>query len=166
MENSFIMIKKEKKLAIHVITNLLLLFLCIFIILILMNKENHARQMQQVDQYSHEMALRTANHVGDVLEDKRNAIVSIAYLYGEALNDPTVNRENLKVLEQDSGFDLIRFMDAEGEDYTSDGSIANVADRDYFQRGLQGESGMTIVMESRVSGEKLVGLYAPVSFQR
>lgn len=160
------MVRREKKLIIHAITNLLFLFLCIFFIFVLSNRENHARQMQQVDQYSHEMALRTANHVGDVLEDKRNAIVSIAYLYGESLEEPTVNRENLKVLEQDSGFDLIRFMDASGDDYTSDGSIANVADREYFQSGLRGESGMAIVMDSLVNGEKLIGFYAPVSFQR
>ena len=157
--------KKEKRLMIHTTANLILMLLCIFIILILMNKENYARQLQQVDQYSHEMALRTAGHVGDVFEDKKTAIVSIAYLYGKSLETPSVNGENLAALEQNSGFELIRFIDADGEDYTSDGKIANVSDREYFKSGMQGESGLTMVMKSRVSGERLIGVYAPVSFQ-
>ena len=157
--------KREKRLMMHTTANLILMLLCIFIILILINKENYARQLQQVDQYSHEMALRTAGHVGDVFEDKKTAIVSIAYLYGKSLEAPSVNSDNLAALEQNSGFELIRFIDADGEDYTSDGKIANVSDREYFQSGMRGESGLTVVMESRVSGERLIGVYAPVSFQ-
>lgn len=158
--------KREKRLIIHAVSNLILMFVCMICIFLLANKENYARQMQQVNQYSHEMAQRTANHVGDVFEDKRSAIVSIAYLYGDSLKKPSVNRDSLKMLEVNSGFDMIRFVDADGEDYTSDGKITNISDRDYFKRGMSGESGMTLVAESRVSGEKLIGFYAPVTFQR
>ena len=56
----------------------------------------------------------------------------------------------LRQLEARSGFDRIRFVNRSGESYTSDGKIADVADRDYFIRGIAGATGRTVVVESRV----------------
>lgn len=52
----------------------------------------------------------------------------------------------LRQLEARSGFDRIRFVNRSGESYTSDGKIADVADRDYFIRGIAGATGRTVVM--------------------
>lgn len=154
----------ENKLYRHVVTNLILLFVMIVVIIYLSHRENYARQMQQVDQYVNELSGRTSQHVGDVLEDKKNAVISIAYLYGKAMDEPQLNPEYLSQLEQNSGFDVIRFVDVDGEDYNSSGVIANVKDRDYFQKGMQGESGIAYVEKSRVNNEKMMGVYAPVYY--
>lgn len=94
--------------------------------------------------------------------DKQAAITSIAYLYGEAARTSQLGQECLAALEENSGFDRIRFVNLEGESFASDGKIADVADRDYFTRGVQGESGAAVIMQSHFDGTKLIGFYAPV----
>ena len=154
----------EKKMMHHVAANIVLLIAAIFGILVLSQRENYARQMVQIGEYISELSQRTAQHTGDVFRDKKDAITSIAYLYGEALESSEVNEEYLAMLEDGSGFDRIRFVNLWGESYTSDGKIAEIADRDYYQKGIQGETGITEVMISRFDSEKLIGFYAPVYY--
>ena len=149
----------------HVAANIVLLIAAIFGILVLSQRGNYARQMVQIGEYISELSQRTAQHTGDVFRDKMDAITSIAYLYGEALESPEVNTEYLAVLEEGSGFDRIRFVNSQGESFTSDGKIAEIADRDYYQKGILGETGITKVMISRFDSEKLIGFYAPVYFE-
>lgn len=154
----------EKAMMRHVAANIVLLIAAIFGILVLSQRENYARQMVQIGEYISELSQRTAQHTGDVFRDKKDAITSIAYLYGEALESGEVNTEYLAVLEEGSGFDRIRFVNLQGESFTSDGKVAEIADRDYYLKGIQGETGITAVMISRFDSEKLIGVYAPVYF--
>lgn len=151
-----------KRLNIHMIANLILLLLGFFIVMLLSHRENYARQMQMVDQYISELSSRTSQHISDVFTDKKDAIISISYLYGKSMGESRVNLGNLEELEKTSGFDWIRYVDGNGEDYTSDGKIADVADRDYYIEGMKGNCGITNVPKSRVSGQRLIGFYAPV----
>lgn len=128
-------------------------------------RKNYSRQIEQIDTYVQVLSDKTANHVGDVFRDKKEEIISLAYLYGKAIRTSEVDAEYLAELERDSGFDRIRFVNLKGESYTSDGKIADVADRDYFQNGIKGKSGITAVMHSRFNSAKLVGFYSPVWFQ-
>ncbi|MCI5640792.1 MAG: cache domain-containing protein [Lachnospiraceae bacterium] len=81
------------------------------------------------------------------------------------MKSPQVDLESLGELEETSGFDWIRFIDREGSDYTSNGKFAEVSDREYYQEGIAGKSGICIVMKSRVNQKRLVGFYAPVYYQ-
>ena len=155
----------EKRMMRHVAANIVLLIVAIFGILLASQRENYARQMVQIKEYISELSSRTSQHISDVFRDKMDAITSIAYLYGEALESPEVNTEYLAMLEEGSGFDRIRFVNLQGESFTSDGKLAEIADRDYYQKGIQGEKGITVVMVSRFDSEKLIGFYAPVYFQ-
>lgn len=153
---------KERQLTRRTAASMVLLCLCLLVLLLFSQKENNARQMRQINEYISELSERTAQHVGDVFEDKQNAIDAIAYLYGRAVQGEMVDRTLLRELEQNSGFDMIRFVNAQGESFTSDGESADVADRDYAMMGLRGESGCTVVYDSRFSHERLLGFYAPV----
>ena len=155
----------EKRLTRHFLANIILLILAVFVILIYSGQKNYTRQMEQIDNYIRVLSNRTAKHVGDVFRDKRAAITSNAYLYGKAIRSPEVDKEYLAELERESGFDRIRFVNSNGESFASDGKIADVADRDYFQSGIKGKSGITVVMNSRFNNAKLVGFYAPVWFE-
>ena len=154
----------EKGLIRHLVMNLILLLLAVFMILVYSGQKNYKRQIKQINTYIQVLSDRTAKHVGDVFKDKKAAIISSAYLYGKAIRSPEVDQEYLAELERDSGFDRIRFVNLNGESYTSDGKIADVADRDYFQNGVKGKSGSTVVMNSRFNSAKLIGFYAPVWF--
>lgn len=126
---------------------------------------NITRNMDHIRNYTKEMATSVSQHVGDVFTDKLSSIHSIAYLYGTSISSEEVDTNVLKHLEAYSGFDTIRFMDKDGKDHTSDGVIADVADREYFQDGMKGNSGIAEVPTSRVSGRRLIGFYSPVYFQ-
>ena len=127
---------------------------------------NMNRNMEHITNYIDELSITTSEHVSDVFQDQLSEIRSVAYLYGKALDSATVNIRILNQLEVSSGFDWIRFIDIKGNDYTSTGVIADVSDRKYFELGSAGETGMTEVLESRVSGEKLVGFYSPVYYEK
>ena len=99
-----------------------------------------------------------------MFRDKSAAITSDAYLYGKAIRSPEVDKKYLAELEKESGFDRIRFVNVYGESFASDGKAADVAGRDYFQNGIKGRSGTTVVMKSNFDSAKLIGFYAPVWF--
>lgn len=72
----------EKRMLRHVVANIVLLIAAIFGILLTSQQENYARQMVQIKEYISELSGRTSQHISDVFRDKKDAINSIAYLYG------------------------------------------------------------------------------------
>lgn len=142
----------------------ILFMICIIMTFMFSHYCSRARNFEHVDKYIEELSSNTANHIADVFEDKCNYIQSIAYLYGNAIKTKDVDFEKLSALEENSGFDWIRFVAPDGTDYTSDQNTTNVKDREYFIRGMNGESGICEVLESRINREKLIGFYAPVYF--
>lgn len=155
----------EKGLFRHIVSNVVIFSMVIMGILVYSANRNYERQMDNISAYIDVLSDRTALHVSDVLRDKRNAISSIAYLYGKSMHSAdSVEREYLARLEYSSGFDMIRFINSYGESFTSDGKVADVKDRDYFMNGIRGISGNTVIDESRFSGEKLIGTYVPVVY--
>lgn len=155
---------QEKKIMRTMVFCAILLIVVIFGILLLSRRINYNRQMEQIDHYTMELAERTAQHEGDVFEAKRDAISSMAYLYGKGLDSDQVDREQLRELEENPGFDRIRYVNSKGDSYTSDRKVANVSERDYFRNGMQGLSGYTVVEESVFDSQRLMGFYAPVYF--
>ncbi|MGN0427435.1 MAG: ATP-binding protein [Agathobacter sp.] len=156
---------RRKKVLIRFTAAMALFMICIILAVGLSQYWNRNRNLEHVDQFINELSNNTAKHVSDVFDDKCDAIDSIAYLYGKAMQSKEVDSELLAALEKNGSFDWIRFVAADGTDYTSDGSIANVQDREYFLQGMSGKSGICEVLVSRISGEKLIGFYAPVYFE-
>ena len=146
---------QEKKIMRTMVFCAILLIVVIFGILLLSRRINYNRQMEQIDHYTMELAERTAQHVGDVFEAKRDAISSMAYLYGKGLDSDQVDREQLRELEENPGFDRIRYVNSKGDSYTSDRKVANVSERDYFRNGMQGLSGYTVVEESVFDSQQI-----------
>ena len=70
----------------------------------------------------------------------------------------------LRMYERRFAFDHLRFIDLYGRDYTTGEKViaAVVSERDYFKRGVQGETGMTYILDSKVTSERQIGFYSPV----
>lgn len=136
----------EKRFGRHLAANVILLLALVFVILFLSGRENYARQLQQMNEYMNTLSSRTVKHVGDVFQDKSMAVNSAAYLYGHLLQEEKANIEYLTALEQESGFDFIRFVDKNGKSYTSDGKTADVSDRIYYTDGIKGQSGYGVAV--------------------
>lgn len=97
-------------------------------------------------------------------ESSLHNISSIAYLFGESISSVEESKFLIKDIENQTEFDYVRFITKEGDDITSEGEAPNVnlSDRDYFIDGMKGNKGITLVEESRVSGQRQIGFYAPV----
>jgi len=125
---------------------------------------NSQRIERQNEEYIAELTAQRAISVNNLLEENESFIQATAYLYGTSLDSPDADVDAISSYEESSSFDHLRFVDASGDDYTSDGMRANLSDRAYFQAGMRGESGITYVTQSRVTGEHQIGFYAPVSY--
>ncbi len=68
----------DNKLKRHIIINVALLLAAIFAIMIMSVRENRMRHIQQISAYIDVLSNRTAMHVSDVLQDREEAIDSIA----------------------------------------------------------------------------------------
>ena len=154
--------RNEKNLNRHVLMNITLLLVLLAAILGFSARANSVRQLRQIDEYIGVLSSRTAQHVSDMFRDKSDAIDSAARLYGELLEDTEAETAYLALLEESSGFDRVRFVDRSGRSYTSDGESMDMSDREYYLRGITGESGVTEVAASRFTSDKLIGFYAPV----
>ena len=144
------------------LTGFMVCFLGILLLAFYMNAQ---RNIYFISNCTRELTKATASHVSDVLEESQNTIRSISYLYGQSISSPEADLTLLRELETTSGFDWIRFVDGDGIDYASNGAVADVSDRAYFRRGMEGNSGVCAVLASRVNGEKQIGFYAPVWYE-
>lgn len=154
-----------RKHTVRSIIVILLLMMSIFITFLYANNITRKRNLETIDTVAYELINTTQDHVHDVFGDHVAAINVSSALYGTSLKSADVDLNILKKLEDNTSFDYIRFIDNKGNDYASDGEIANCYDREYFQKGILGESGICEVTKSRINGQKLVGFYSPVYFE-
>ena len=127
-------------------------------------QDNTQRIAEQNEEYIEELTIQRAISVDSLISENLSFIQSIAYLYGKSLPSPQADVALIRNYEDSSSFDMLRFVDKNGDNYTSSGVRANLSDRAYFQAGIRGESGVTYVLTSRVTGQRQIGFYAPVLY--
>jgi len=86
-----------------------------------------------------------------------------AYCLSLGDNPPKLDAGLLKDLEGNVAFDAMCFVNAEGQNLTSDGILSDSLDRDYYAAGMQGKSGTSMVFNSRITGKTTMVFYAPVT---
>ena len=126
---------------------------------------NAERIASQDEEYLFELTEQRAVSVNNLVSENLSFIRSTAWLYGQSLDAPEADVAIIREFEGNSGFDMLRFVDSHGDNYTSEGLKANLSDRAYFQAGMRGESGVTYVLASRVTGQRQIGFYAPVYYE-
>ena len=70
----------------------------------------------------------------------------------------------LSAYQERFGFDYLRYVDQYGRYYSTRGVgvQADVSEREYYQKGIEGNSGITYVLQPVVTTERQFGFYAPV----
>lgn len=125
---------------------------------------NRHRVINQNKNYLSDAVKQKIVNFHEKVDDNLDIIKTVSYLYGRAVvKDGEVNLRLLKELEDNIGFDYVRFIDADGIDHTAEGKRADCSDRPYFIDGMKGRCG-TVVVVSRVNGAILLGSYAPVRY--
>ncbi len=141
------------------------LLLAILLLFYWYSRENSKRIENQNLNYAMDSARQTVVHIDIEFQNAQNRVSTYAYFLGEGLIKPEITADMLQDMEKNSLFDAFRFTDVNGRTIASDGRIADSTDRDYYINGMQEKSGMSVVLDSRLSHTAVVGFYSPVYFQ-
>ena len=155
---------RERKKTIQGIAVLMLL-ITILLLFYWYSTENSKRIERQNLNYASDTARQTVVHIDIELRNALNRVNTYAYFLGESLSEPSVKEDALHDMEQNALFDSFRYTDASGKTISSDGRSTDSSDLDYYINGMKGESGISVVLDSRLSNDTVVGFYSPVSFQ-
>ncbi len=126
---------------------------------------NSKRIENQNLNYAMDSAWQTAQRIDSEFTNAQRRVRNYAYFLSEMLNEPNIDTELLQELEENSDFDALRFTNSEGLNLTSDGSTSYSTDRNYFLSGMQGESGSTVVLKSRITDKAMMVFYAPLKYE-
>lgn len=126
---------------------------------------NSSRIKQQNSNYAMDAAIEKARYVENDMNQALNNVKSYAYFFTRDMNSGMIDIAALKTAEAASAFDGIRYTDITGLNYASDGSMSDATDRDYYQKGIKGEAGVTVIFDSRINSKTMIGFYAPVYYK-
>ncbi len=155
---------KRKKLLQDIIYVIILLAV-IVILFCWYTTQNSKRMIERNKNYAVDSARLKAGQIDEELSNALSRIYTYAYFVGESLTEPMVTAQMLEQMEKNSQFDALMFTDVDGNDYASDGRTADVADRDFYLNGMEGESGISIIFDSYFFDETMANFYAPVRYK-
>ena len=124
---------------------------------------NRQRIEHQNLNYALDSSRQTAARINSEFDNALLRVRNYAYLLSSDQGEPEITAGLLKGMELHSAFDAIRFTNAEGVNLTSSGQTSNSLDRNYYIRGMQGESGMEI-LRSRLTDQMMTVSYAPIEY--
>ena len=153
---------KGKRKLLQPMLYVLLLLAGIIILFRWYTTQNSLRIEERNKSYAADSAEQTVEQINLELENALNIIRTYTYFVGESLTEPVVTQEMLKKIESNSMFDSVLFTDIDGVNHVSDGQTSDASGRDYYVNGLRGESGISVVFDSRFFDEVMLCFYAPV----
>ncbi len=137
--------------------------LAAFIVLsfFLFMRDNTRRILEQNDSFIQAATEQKAERLSELLSASQSSAEMMAQLYGYSMTKPAVDAEMLQDMTDRSSFDYVEFISLDGIDLTADGKTADLSDRPYFLDGIQGNSGLSVIYNSRITNETLLIFYAP-----
>ncbi len=122
---------------------------------------NSRRIENQNLRYALDSAGQSAERISGEFSNASLRIRNYAYLIS-ADENLTITPELLKGMEEHATFDAIRYTNTEGSNLASDGQTSDSRDRNYYRRGMAGESGLE-VLRSRITGQVMTVFYTPLT---
>ena len=153
---------KNRKKSIQEIGLVLVLLSAITILFFWYTTQNSERMEERNKSYAADSARQTAVRIDEELNNALNLINTYTYFIGESLTVPVISPQMLKEMEDNSMFDALLFTDLGGTNHISDGRVSDAAGRDYYLKGINGESGISVVFDSHFFNETMVCFYAPL----
>ncbi len=127
--------------------------------------ENHNRILDQNDRFIETATRQTADRLNEMFDSSMQSAQLLAHLYESVMDKPEVDSEMLQDMISRSEFDYVEFISADGIDLTAKGETADLSDRPYFRKGMQGESGTSVIFNSRITNETLISFYTPFYYE-
>ena len=123
---------------------------------------NSQRIERQNLNYAMDSARQTAQRIDGELTNALRRVRNYAYVFSASPDGPDITSEMLRDMEDNSDFDALRFVNAQGINLTSDGTTTSIQDREYFAHGMSGEDGCALILQSRITGKATMVFYAPL----
>lgn len=143
---------------------LLTVFLGITVLSFSLFFRNNAMWVEESNlHYLDQDSKRLADQMDTQFKDSLDYLNNIAYIFAaSSMEDVEELRGLLENMAESAPFDNLYFTYPDGTSYRFSGENNNVADREYFQKGMRGESGITEPFISRMTGKKIILCYTPV----
>lgn len=176
--------KKKDRIYIQNLICVILLICGIALSFVFFYRSNVTRISHQNENYIADIATQRTSLIGDMFKENIAYIESSALVLETAFQNYGVDTSKLNVKSDEDidpsevdkvgqilrdcenrfAFNYLRFIDLRGRDYTTGDKIiaANVAERAYFKEGISGKTGMTYILDSKVTSERQIGFYSPV----
>lgn len=155
----------KRKKSFQDIIIVIFLLVAVVILFCWYTAQNSVRMEQRNKSYAADAARQTMTRINEKMNNALALITTYAHFVGEGLDKPVIDEQLLKEIEHNALFDAVLFTDPSGINHTSDGRTSDASDRDYYQRGMRGESGIAVILDSYFFNETMVSFYAPVRYQ-
>ncbi len=145
---------------------IILLLLCAIIALFQWYtvSNNHRIEEQNLN-YAMDSTRQMGARIQSELDNTLLRIRNYAYLLGDGDSELTpVTTQLLAGMEKNATFDAIRYVDDQGVTLTSSGETFDCSDREYFLRGIQGESGYDVDFEADKTQQRSMVFFAPIRY--
>ncbi len=134
----------------------------VFVLFFSYTMQNRSRIQEQNKVYAKDCARQTADRIASEFDNALQRIQNSAFLVSTEGSTIQIDAKMLRALEANTTFNAIRFTNADGINLASNEKTSDSSDRNYFIRGMRGESGLEIVTESRITGKPMMVFFAPI----
>lgn len=142
----------------------ILLFMILFAFMEF-KQNNQKRIVSQNLNYVEDATVQSANRIHDIFTSAQKSINMLADLYGQKMESENVDLEELQSLALESPFENIEFVGRDGIYRGLCADMADVSHREYFRKGMEGKSGMDVVLDSKIKNENVVVFYSPLIYK-
>lgn len=156
---------KAKKKFLQPLVYVLILLAAIIILFQWYTVQNSRCIEERNKNYATDSAEQTGEQINVELENGLNIISTYTFFVGESLEKPEVTQQMLEAIEGNSLFDAVVFTDKDGINHVSDGRTSDGSEHDYYHKGMKGETGISVVLDSHFFDETMLCFYAPVRYK-
>ncbi len=124
--------------------------------------KNNTRIMSQNTEYIGDATKQKSQILYHILNGAQENLNIRSSMYGQNLPQDTLDYEYFMKISQDTLFDHVEYVDKNGKNIiTGDKDLKDVSDKEYFIKGMRGESGMVPMVGSGVYDENAIVFYTP-----
>ncbi len=127
--------------------------------------QNSKRMEERNKNYAADSARQMATRIDEKLANALDLIDTYTSFIGEGLASPDISPQMLAKMEEKMLFDALVYTDSAGVNHASDGRTSDGNGQDYFINGMKGESGISVVFDSKFYNETMLCFYAPISYK-
>ncbi len=153
---------KKRILWPGIISSIMIVFIIGGILLFnahIMNKVSNS-----TDATMEEIIIQQAFNFSSKIEGEMTAMKMIAAGIATSSDVNDIKLETITKISEKSDFDYIMVVDKKGDARYSNGSSANLSDRDYFQEALAGETVLSEPVRSKIRDADIIALATPITY--